>query len=181
MEIKRILNSSDFDRKKALTQQIELLTLKKEHIENLITMARGIKLIGVRTMDFSAFDTKKIDEYCERAKAAWGTTPEYKEFEQKNKNRTKEQQDELNRQLMEIFAEFSAIQKEDPGSVEAQAIVRKLQNFMSAHYYTCSNKILAGLGQMYGSGGEFTENINRATKEGTAEFTAKAIEIYCGK
>ena len=181
MEIKRILNSSDFDRNKALAQQIELLTLKKEHIENLITMARDIKSKGVRTMDFTAFDTKKIDEYSERAKAAWGTTQAYKEYEQKSKNRTKEQQDELNRQLMEIFAEFSAIQKEDPGSAEAQALVRKLQDFMTAHYYRCSKKILAGLGQMYGSGGEFTENINRATKEGTAEFTAKAIEIYCGE
>ena len=34
---------------------------------------------------------------------------------------------------------------------------------------------------MYNGGGEFTENIDKAGGEGTAEFTAKAIEFYCGK
>ena len=51
-DIKDIVNGSNFDRNKALEQQIELLTLKKEHIENLITFARGIQGIGVKNMDF---------------------------------------------------------------------------------------------------------------------------------
>ena len=42
-EIKTIIMSSDFDKEKALNQQIELLTLKKEHLENLISFARGLK------------------------------------------------------------------------------------------------------------------------------------------
>lgn len=41
-------------------QHINLLTLKKEHIENLIIYARGIHLMGVKDMDFPAFDTKKM-------------------------------------------------------------------------------------------------------------------------
>ena len=32
---------------------------------------------------------------------------------------------------------------------------------------------------MYASGGEFTENIDKAAGSGTAVFVAKAIEIYC--
>ena len=71
-EIKEIISRKDFDRNKALKQQIELLTLKKEHLENLINFARGIQFIGVKTMDFSAFDTKKIDEYSKRAKEQGG-------------------------------------------------------------------------------------------------------------
>lgn len=180
-DIKQIINSSDFDRNKALAQQIELLTLKKEHIENLITMAKGIKLTGVRIVDFSAFDTKKIDEYCERAKATWGNTPEFKEFEMKDKNRSREKQTALNQELMAIFGEFSQVQDQEADSPQVKALVNKLQDFISTHYYTCSNTILAGLGKMYGGGGEFTENINHATKDGTAEFTAKAIEIYCAR
>ena len=35
-EIRGILDAPNFDRNKALEQQIELLTLKKEHLENLI-------------------------------------------------------------------------------------------------------------------------------------------------
>ena len=59
----------DFNRQiEALQQQIEMLTLKKEHLENLIQFARGIKALGVRYMDFSAFDTKKLDEYAAQAK-----------------------------------------------------------------------------------------------------------------
>ena len=41
-EIKGILDRPDFDPKKALEQQIEMLELKKEHIENLILFAKGL-------------------------------------------------------------------------------------------------------------------------------------------
>ena len=49
-------------------QQITLLTMKKEHLENLIGLAREIRYKGEQTRDFSAFDTSKIDEYARRAK-----------------------------------------------------------------------------------------------------------------
>ena len=73
-EIKDILDSPDFDRSKALEQQIKLLELRKEHLENLIDLARGIKAVGVKYMSFETFDTKKIDEYAAQAKASWGKT-----------------------------------------------------------------------------------------------------------
>ena len=84
-DIKAIMDNPNFDRSKALEQQIALLTLKKEHLENLIDLARGIKTIGVNKMDFTAFDTRKIDEYAAQAKASWGNTPEYQEFQEKSK------------------------------------------------------------------------------------------------
>lgn len=65
-EIKVILDSPNFDSKKALSQQIKLLELKKQHLENLIHFARGIKMIGVRAVDFSAFDRAKMDEYTKK-------------------------------------------------------------------------------------------------------------------
>ena len=61
-DIKEILDSPDFDQSKALEQQIHLLELRKEHLQNLIDLARGIKMIGVKQMSFEVFDTKKIDE-----------------------------------------------------------------------------------------------------------------------
>ena len=42
-EITTILDNPEFDRSKALEQQIKLLELRKEHLENLIDLARGIK------------------------------------------------------------------------------------------------------------------------------------------
>ena len=47
-QISQIIHAPDFDRNKALEQQITMLQLKKEHLENLILFARGIQLIGVR-------------------------------------------------------------------------------------------------------------------------------------
>ena len=85
-EIQRIIQSPFFDRQKALDQQITLLELKKEHLDNLIRLARGLKEEGVGLgMDFSAFDTKKMDEYAARAKKTWGNTPAYREYEQRQK------------------------------------------------------------------------------------------------
>ena len=159
-------------------QQIHLLTLKKEHLENLIHLARGIKMTGVINMDFSAFDTSKIDEYAARAKKLWGTTREYYEYEEKAKGRTAECQNSINMQLMNIFAEFGRIRDEEPASEKAQGLVKKLQDFITKHYYTCSDEILADLGKMYAEGGELTANIDKAGGTGTAEFVNRAISVY---
>lgn len=45
-DIKEIITSPDFDKSEALEQQIELLILKREHLDNLILMAREIKMLG---------------------------------------------------------------------------------------------------------------------------------------
>ena len=179
-EIKEIIDSSDFDRNRALEQQIELLTLKKEHLENLIIFARGIHGLGVRYMDFSVFDTKKMDEYAKQAKETWGKTDAYKEFEEKHKNYSEEDDRKLQVEFMNLFVEFGTMKVKDAGSDEAQKQVKKMQDFITEHFYTCTNQILAGLGKMYSGGGSMTENIDAAGGIGTAEFAAKAIEIYCG-
>lgn len=181
-DIRRIIDSPDFDKGKALEQQITLLTLKKEHIENLIDLARGLKAMGVRKlMDFEPFDTRKIDEYAAQAKASWGTTPAYKEYEEKSKGRSPEENAALGKQMMGIFAEFGVLRKEDPSGEAAQALVRKLQRFITEHFYTCTDEILHGLGMMYAGGGDFTRNIDQHGGEGTAEFAYRAIDAYCRK
>ena len=44
--------------------------------------------------------------------------------------------------------------------------MKKLQDYITANYYTCTKNILSGLGQMYAAAGEMTENID-AAGEGT--------------
>ena len=180
-DIVRIVSSPDFDRKKALEQQIELLELKKQRLEYLIAFARGIKLIGVRTVDFSAFDRKKLDEYAKRAKEQWGNTPEYKELKEKESKRTPEEEQQLMERFMSLFAEFGELKKGSPESDDAQAMVKKLQNFITEHFYTCTDEILSGLGKMYTADSEFKENIDKAGGSGTADFAAAAIDAYCRK
>ncbi len=94
-EIQSILQSQDFDRGRALDQQICLLTLKKEHIENLITFARGLKQVGGMNMDFSAFDTAKMDEYATKAKEKWQHTNAYQELRKRTRGALRMQKKRL--------------------------------------------------------------------------------------
>ena len=178
-EIKKIIENPGFDRNKALEQQITLLTLKKERLERLIDLAREIKLTGGNTMDFKAFDTEKLDEYAARAKAAWGDTAAYREFLEKSEGRTKEQELGLSEQMMSIFRKFGKIKDTDPASETAQDLTGQLKAFITGNFYHCTDEILLELGRMYASGGEFTENIDRAGGAGTAEFVKRAAFLYC--
>lgn len=178
-EIQEILDSPGFDPMQALTQQIRLLELQRQHLDDLISHARQIQKTGVIPMDFSAFDTTELDRYAADAKAKWGKTEAYKEFAQKTAGQTKEQAQASGDALMDIFTQFGAIRHLSPASAEAQALVSRLQSFITEHYYTCTQQILRGLGQMYIAGDSMTENIDRAGGKGTAEFVHQAIEIYC--
>lgn len=129
-------------------------------------------------MNFSAFDTEKLDRYAEEARAKWGQTEAYQEFEKKTAGQTEAQQRSDADGLMAIFAELGSIRHMAPDSKEAQALVAKLQKFITDHYYTCTPQILKGLGMMYIAGDEMTQNIDKAGGKGTAEFAHKAIEIF---
>ena len=181
-DIRRIIESPVFDREKALEQQIHILELKKEHIENLIDLARGVKKSGVKDMtDFTAFDTAKIDDYIAKAREYWGDTAAFKEFEEKNADRTSEENAGINTELMKIFVQFGGIKDMDPASPKVQKQVKKLQDYITDKFYKCTNTILSSLGHAYSAEGEMNRNIDKAGGKGTGEFVDKAIQIYCSK
>ena len=123
-----------------------------------------------------------MKNYETEARSRWGDTTAYREHEQKTKNYTKENWAEANDGMMAIFAEFAECKanKVSADSDEAQAIVAKLQAHITANYYTCTDEILAGLGKMYVADERFKKNIDKYG-EGTAEFAAEAIAVYCRK
>ena len=98
---------------------------------------------------------------------------------QQNENYTKEKWAEVNGGLMAIFAEFAACKDRGagPDSSRAQMLVSKLQVYITENYYTCTDEILKGLGQMYIADGSFKENIDKHG-EGTANFVYEAISVY---
>ena len=177
-DIKTILDSPKFDPQAALEDQIRLLELQRDRLNQLISHARQIQKTGVIDLNFKPFDKSKEEEYAAQAKAKWGNTDAYKEFEKKTQGQSAEQMKSTGDALMEIFAQFGAIRHTAPDSAEAQALVNILQNYITAHYYTCTPQILRGLGQMYVAGDSMTENIDKAGGKGTAGFANKAIEIY---
>lgn len=177
-EIKEIVTRPDFDKKKALEQQIELLTMKKDHLENLIDFARGIQNGGNNIMDFTAFDTSKLEEYTRKAKEQWGDSKAFSEYEQKSASRSTDDEKKLWSDFMKLFEKCGKLKDSDPKSSEAQAMVKDIQNYITQNFYECTNEILAGLGKMYAAEGEFKTNIDKAGGNGTAEFVSRAIAEY---
>ena len=178
-EIREILNRPNFDAKDALEDQIRLLELRKKHLDELIAHARTIQRTGVITMNFKPFDTAELDRYAAEAKAKWGNTEAYQEYEKKTAGQSKEKQKFDGNALMAKFAEIGTLRHLSPDAPEVQEAVAGIQAFITAHYYNCTKEIFAGLGQMYVADPRFKENIDRAGGEGTAEFVSRAIEIFC--
>ena len=173
--IGEILASPHYDKQKALAEQKRLLTLKQERLTRLIA-ALEVAEKGEITMN--AFDNTDYEtarrQYEAEAKERWGDTVAYQEYEQKTVT------DDATADLMAIFGEFASCKAagEPADSAAAQAVVKKLQQHITVHFYTCTDEILAGLGQMYVGDERFRANIDRYGN-GTAAFAAKAIEMYC--
>lgn len=178
-EIRTLVSRPDFDRDRALEQQIRLLELQRESIDNLLTLARALRQTGGNKMDFSKLDHAKLEEYAREAREKWQDTDVYRDFEAKSKGRSKEAERAIAEGMMTIFADFGRCRESDPASHEAQELVERLRSYISAYYYTCTPEILGSLGQMYAAGGEMTDNIDAAGGAGTADFAGRAIALYC--
>ena len=121
-----------------------------------------------------------MKNYENEARERWGNTAAYREHEQKTKNYTNEDWTGANDGLMAIFAEFAMSKNNGASadSAEVQALVAKLQTHITDNYYTCTDEILAGLGKMYVADERFKNNIDKYG-EGTANFVADAIAVFC--
>ena len=121
-----------------------------------------------------------MNNYNLEAKERFGETDAYKEYEKKTADYTKDKWQDVNDGFNVVFAKFAECKLNGytSDSTEAQVLVRELQAYITHNYYTCTNQILAGLGQMYVADERFKNNIDKHTP-GTAEFVREAIEIYC--
>ena len=113
--------------------------------------------------------------YIEEAKERWGDTAAWREFE-KRSDASKETGD----RLMKLFARLGELKDLPSKSNEAQAAVADIQRYITVHYYTCTDEIFAGLGEMYAADERFKKNIDKAGGDGTAEFARAAIRVKCG-
>lgn len=177
--ISEILSSPDYNKNEVIKKQKYLLTLKKQRLEKIISALDTLEQKGEinmkNTFDNTKFQTA-VSEFQEEAKSRWGNTSAYKEFQSKNIS------NETFADFDNIFSEFAKCMKEgfSPSDTETQTLVKKLQDFITANFYTCTNEILAGLGQMYVCDERFRNNIDKHGKN-TAQFVSDAIAIFCQK
>lgn len=175
--IREILSSPQYDKTRALQEQKQLLLLKKERLERLIS-AIDSAVKGENVM--KAFDSSEFDRYKAEAQERWGGTAAYREYTERTGQYPKQKWDALAGEMDDIMAAFAACMQrgEAPASAGAQALVKTLQDHITGHYYLCTNEILAGLGQMYVADERFQSNIDRHAA-GTAAFIRDAITVYC--
>lgn len=178
-DIPAILDAPEDVRRQALDDHIRQLEAKRQRLQDKISMASVMKLTEVNNMDFEQFDAKKMDDYSAQAKTLWGKTDAYREYEVKSRGRSKETDKALGDDLMGLFRELGTMRDQAADSEAVQNWVKKLQSFITEHYYTCTKQILMGLGQMYAGGGSMTENIDHAGGAGTGAFAMEAITAYC--
>lgn len=169
-----ILSSPHYDKNKALQEQKQLLTLKKERLDQLIS-AIDSAVKGENVM--ITFDNGEIESYKEEVKARWGDTFAYTEYTEKVAGKNEA---DLFVGMDTVLAAFADCMKKgkQPDSHEAQLLVKELQDYINAHFYTCTKEILTGLGQMYITDERFKINIDKHSA-GTAEFISTAIRFYC--
>ena len=87
------------------------------------------------------------------------------------------QQQDAAAQLMALLAQFGTLRSCAPQDAAVQEKVAALQAFITEHFYTCTDEILAGLGQMYAADERFRTNIDAAGGEGTARETRHRLEL----
>ncbi|MBQ7850277.1 MAG: MerR family transcriptional regulator [Clostridia bacterium] len=178
-EIRRHLDAPDFDPTAALNSAETQLLMQRGHIDRLLRLVRTLQQKGMTHMDFSAFEKHRKEDHAAQAREAWGHTDAWKEYEDRESRRQPGDSERYGGDLMALLGEFGHTRPEEPADPAAQAFVARLQQFITDHFYTCTTPVLQGLADMYETP-DFRRNIDRAGGEGTADFLARAIRIFCG-
>jgi len=111
--------------------------------------------------------------YENEVRKRWGGTEAYREFEKKAPDEGAAEG------LLKIFERFGELKNLPPENDSVQTEVANLQQYITDNFYTCTDEILSGLGEMYSADERFRKNIDKAGGDGTAEFASKAIMIFC--
>lgn len=182
-EIKAIMESPAYDAREAMKRQRELLDMQRKRIDAMIKRLEEA-LGGIDVPQPEVFDMSEIEkakkQYADEAKARWGATEAYKESEKRTAEYGKADWQNIQAGMTELFAKFAAVRELDPADVRVQALVEQWKQYITDHFYTCTDEILAGLGRMYTADARFTANIDQSG-DGTAACMARAIAHYTAK
>ena len=88
-------------------------------------------------MSFEAFDQKAVEAFQEEAQARWGQTEAYQAFAAKEE----ESFPEVTKEMTTIMSTFGQLKEYNPGDDSVQEQVKSLQDYISQHFYPCTNGI----------------------------------------
>lgn len=184
-EIAAVLNAPDNNRRQALKRHKELLLLRRNRLDRLVTLIDKTLNGDDTEMDIKNVSNAKKElertreKYAAEVRERWGNTEAYKQSEKKYAGYTPEEKLEIFAEAGEIFKAFAASRGTAPESAPVQELVKRWQDHITKSHYDCSREIPSCLGEMYVGDSRFTESIDRYG-EGTARLMSEAIKIYCG-
>lgn len=189
-QIRAIVQSPTFDRRRALETHRAALLERRRSIEALLAavnhtmeaMDKG-EVMDTQEM-FGAFDERALEEhrtrYAREAQQRWGTTDAYAECRRRTSTYTKEDWARIQNEGSEICGGLAALMDRNPSDPHVQLLVKRYHAYLNDNFYTCSLEILAGLGEAYVGNARFTATFD-GVKPGLAVFLRDAIRVYCAK
>lgn len=179
-DIKELLDG-DIDSLKILEQQRELILKEKEKFEiilhNIEKTIKTYKGEEIMTMEekFNGFKKEDLNKYENQAIEKYG-----KETIEDSKKRQSGKEDVVAEQFNEVFRSMAEYKKDGISIEESkvQSRVEDLYNHMNQYAFDCSVEVFSYIGKGYVHNPEFKSNIDKFG-EGVAEYTSKAIEVYC--
>ena len=179
-DIKELLKE-DVDNLKILEQQRELIVKEKEKFEiilhNIEKTIKTYKGEEIMTMEekFNGFKKEDLNKYENQAIEKYG-----KETIEDSKKRQSGKEDIVAEQFNEVFRSMAEYKKDGISIEESkvQSRVEDLYNHMNQYAFDCSVEVFSYIGKGYVHNPEFKSNIDKFG-EGVAEYTSKAIEVYC--
>ena len=180
-EIRGIMANPQYDARDAMKRQKALLEMRRSRIDAMLSrLEEAIAGEGMPCME--VFDMSEIEkmkkQYASEAKARWGHTDAYKESEKRTAKHDKGDWQRIEGGMRELFDAFAAAREFPAEDARAQELAARWQQYITEHFYPCTDEILAGLGQMYTADERFKQNIDRSG-EGTAACMSRAIAAYC--
>ena len=175
--ISGLLEADKVTKQALLSQQLEILRLKREHLDQIIVLTQDL-IKGENTMSLTTFNQEELTALQAEAKDRWDNTDAYKVFSKKNSSDNFAASSE---KLMSVFRGFVPLMDLELKDERIQEQVKTLQNLISQEFYPCTNEVLAGLGQLYASDSRFTQNIDQHAVQGVSNFVSQAIAAYVTK
>jgi DNA-binding transcriptional MerR regulator len=183
-KIKEIVSSKGYDPLTSLTDQHQLLLLKKKRIEKLLkTITTTIESLKggkhMKTDDaFSAFNDPSYQKYKDEVEKRWGNSEAYRQSIERVGKMSKTKLALVKAEGEEITESIAKLMKKK-FSYDNSEVQKQVDRFYKHlhHFYDPNYPMFKGLGQMYVSDPRFTKVYEKKAK-GLAQFMSDAMGLY---
>jgi DNA-binding transcriptional MerR regulator len=180
-EIKKILDSPDFDLKKSLEKHRSELFKKKDHLLSLIsTVDKTLKMLSEGNMIteeelYEGFDKSEIESLKKEVNEKYDPKL-VGESETRMKNMSREKWTEIKSDSDAFTKELAELMDRDPADPEVQKLISRHHQWIE-NFYSCNADVYRGLGELYVTDDRFRATYDRY-KTGLADFMKKAMQLY---